>query len=69
VPYRDFNPALADLGEGRIDVASTALAQMLPQQQANKLRFIAVINRVRSPLAPDVPTAAEAGHPSSHSMV
>ena len=63
VPYRDFIPALTDLGEGRIDVASTALAQMLPQQQANKLRFIAVINRVRSPLAPDVPTAAEAGHP------
>lgn len=62
VPYRDFNPALADLGEGRIDVASTALTQMLPHQQAGRLRFIAVINRVRSPLAPDVPTAAEAGY-------
>jgi tripartite-type tricarboxylate transporter receptor subunit TctC len=63
VPYRDFNPALADLGEGRIDIASTALTQMLPHQQAGKLRFVAVINRVRSPLAPDVPTAAEAGYP------
>jgi tripartite-type tricarboxylate transporter receptor subunit TctC len=63
VPYRDFNPALADLGEGRIEVASTALAQMLPHQQAGKVRFLAVINRVRSPLAPDVPTASEAGFP------
>jgi tripartite-type tricarboxylate transporter receptor subunit TctC len=63
VPYRDFNPALADLGEGRIDVASTAITQMLPLQQAGKLRFLAVINRMRSPLAPDVPTAAEAGYP------
>jgi tripartite-type tricarboxylate transporter receptor subunit TctC len=63
VPYRDFNPALADLGEGRIDVASTGLTQMLPHNQAGKLRFLAVINRTRSPLAPDVPTAAEAGYP------
>jgi tripartite-type tricarboxylate transporter receptor subunit TctC len=63
VPYRDFNPALADLGEGRIDVASTALTQMLPHNQAGKLTFLAVINRMRSPLAPDVPTATEAGYP------
>jgi tripartite-type tricarboxylate transporter receptor subunit TctC len=63
VPYRDFNPALSDLGEGRIDVASTALTQMLPYQHANRLRFVAVINRARSLLAAEVPTAAEAGYP------
>jgi tripartite-type tricarboxylate transporter receptor subunit TctC len=63
VPYRDFNPALADLGEGRIALVSTALTQMLPHSQAGKLKFLAVINRSRSPLAPDVPTAAEAGYP------
>jgi tripartite-type tricarboxylate transporter receptor subunit TctC len=63
VPYRDFNPALADLGEGRIDIAATALTQMLPHKQSGRLRFLAVINRARSPLAPDVPTAAEAGYP------
>src|SRR5262245_22970174 len=63
VPYRDFNPALADVGEGRIDVASTALTQMLPHSQAGKLTFLVVINRTRSPLAPQVPTASEAGYP------
>jgi tripartite-type tricarboxylate transporter receptor subunit TctC len=63
VPYRDFSPALSDLGEGRIDVASTALTQMLPYHNANQLRFVAVINRARSPLAPEAPTAAEAGYP------
>jgi len=47
VPYRDFNPALSDLSEGHIDFAVTALAQMLPYQQSNQLRFVAVINRVR----------------------
>jgi tripartite-type tricarboxylate transporter receptor subunit TctC len=63
VPYRDFNPALTDAGEGRIDVVSTALTQMLPHEKAGSLRFLAVINRTRSPLAPSVQTAIEAGHP------
>lgn len=63
VPYRDFSPAIADLGEGRIDVASTALTQLLPASSAGKARLLAVMNRTRSPIAPDVPTAAEAGYP------
>jgi tripartite-type tricarboxylate transporter receptor subunit TctC len=63
VPYRDFNPAVSDLGEGRIDVASTALTQLLPQAQAGNAKLIAVMNRTRSPAAPNVPTAAESGFP------
>jgi tripartite-type tricarboxylate transporter receptor subunit TctC len=63
VSYRDFNPAVADLGEGRIDIASTALTQLIPQEQAGKAKLLAVMNRTRSPAAPDVPTAAEAGYP------
>jgi tripartite-type tricarboxylate transporter receptor subunit TctC len=63
VPYRDFNPALSDLGEGRIEVASTSLNQLLPHSQAGRASLLAVLNRTRSPLAPSVPTAAEAGYP------
>ncbi len=63
VSYRDFNPALTDLGEGRIDIASTSLLQLVPQDQAGKVKLLAVMNRTRSPAAPDVPTAAEAGYP------
>jgi tripartite-type tricarboxylate transporter receptor subunit TctC len=63
VPYRDFNPALADLKEGRIGVVSTALTQLLPHEQAGNLKLVAVINRTRSPLAPNVPTAADLGYP------
>jgi tripartite-type tricarboxylate transporter receptor subunit TctC len=63
VPYRDFNPAIGDVGEGRIDVASTALTQLLPHHQAGKIHLLAVINRTRSPLAPEIPTAAEIGYP------
>ena len=36
VAYRDFNAAIADLREGRIDVVSTALTQLLPHHQAGK---------------------------------
>jgi tripartite-type tricarboxylate transporter receptor subunit TctC len=64
VPYRDFNPALSDLGEGRIEVVSTALTQLLPHAQAGRATFLAVLNRTRTPLAPDVPTAAEVGYPN-----
>jgi tripartite-type tricarboxylate transporter receptor subunit TctC len=63
VSYRDFSPALVDLGEGRIEVAATGLTQLLSQQQAGKVRVLAVMNKTRSPAAPDVPTASEAGCP------
>jgi tripartite-type tricarboxylate transporter receptor subunit TctC len=62
VPYRDFNPAVIDLGEGRIHAAASGLVQLLPQIQAGKVRVLAVMNRVRAPAAPHVPTAAEAGY-------
>ena len=62
VPYRDFNPALSDLGEGRIEVVSTALTQLIPHAQAGRAKFLALLNRTRTPLAPDLPTAAEAGY-------
>jgi tripartite-type tricarboxylate transporter receptor subunit TctC len=63
VPYRDFNPALSDLGEGRMDVVSTALTQLIPHAQAGRAKFLTLLNRTRTPLAPDVPTAAEVGYP------
>jgi tripartite-type tricarboxylate transporter receptor subunit TctC len=63
VAYRDFNPAVADLGEGRIDIASTALTQLLPQEQAGRATLLAVMNRSRSPASPHIPTATESGFP------
>jgi hypothetical protein len=40
VPYRDFTPALSDVDEGRIDVASTALTQLLPHEQAGHGHYV-----------------------------
>jgi tripartite-type tricarboxylate transporter receptor subunit TctC len=62
VSYRDFTPALQDVGEGRIQAVATGLALLLPQVQAGKIRLLMVTSRQRSPQAPDVPTASEAGY-------
>ncbi len=63
VGYRDFTPALQDIGEGRIQAVATGVGLLLPQVQAGKIRFLMLTSRQRSPQAPDVPTAAEAGYP------
>ena len=64
VPYRNPVEALNDLSEGRIDVVMSALALALPRTQGGKAKILAVVNPQRSPLVPDVPTAAEAGFPA-----
>jgi hypothetical protein len=51
------------LGEGRIHVAVSGLAFLLPQVQTGKAKLLMVTNHERAPLAPDVPTAQEAGYP------
>jgi tripartite-type tricarboxylate transporter receptor subunit TctC len=63
VSYRDLAPVLQDIGEGRIDVLVHALGVIMPQVHAGRARLLAVASDVRVPLAPDVPTVAEAGFP------
>ena len=63
IAYRDFNPALQDVSEGRIAAVSTGLLPLLAVAQTGKIRILAVTNRQRSPAAPQVPTAIEAGFP------
>jgi len=63
VPYREVTLALQDLSESRVQVLATGVSILLPQVQSGKVRLLMVTSRGRSPLAEDVPTAAEAGHP------
>jgi tripartite-type tricarboxylate transporter receptor subunit TctC len=63
VPYREFTQALQDLSESRIQVVATSVPILLPLVQRGKIRLLMVTSRERSPLAEDVPTAAEAGYP------
>jgi tripartite-type tricarboxylate transporter receptor subunit TctC len=64
VSYRDFTPALSDLGEGRISVAVTSVVALLPLARAGKVKLLTLTNRTRSLAVPDVPTAKEAGFPA-----
>ena len=61
VPYKEVAPMLQDLGQRRVDVAVTTPATFLPLVESGKAQMLMVTNRERSPLAPHVPTAAEAG--------
>jgi tripartite-type tricarboxylate transporter receptor subunit TctC len=63
IPYRDFNPALQDVAERRITAVTAGLLPLMALGQSGKVRILAVTNRQRSPAAPAVPTAGEAGFP------
>jgi tripartite-type tricarboxylate transporter receptor subunit TctC len=64
VPYKDGVQALNDLAEGRIQIYSAAYAIVRPQVQAGKVKVLALTNKERTTLLPDIPTAKEAGFPS-----
>ena len=61
VPYKSNTLAVTDLLGNQIDMMITDTATGLPQVKAGKLRAIGVSGATRSPLAPEVPTIAEAG--------
>ncbi len=60
-PYKSNPSALTDLLGGQIDMMITDMSTGLPQIKGGKLRALGVSSAKRSPLAPDVPTIAEAG--------
>ncbi|MBC5768508.1 Bug family tripartite tricarboxylate transporter substrate binding protein [Ramlibacter albus] len=61
IPYRSNPPAVTDLIGGQIDFMITDMATGLPQVKAGKLKALGVSTSKRIPLAPEVPTIAEAG--------
>jgi tripartite-type tricarboxylate transporter receptor subunit TctC len=63
VPYRGAGPALADLLGGHVDIIVADAPVLVPMVNSRAVRALALFARERSPLVPDVPTAAELGHP------
>jgi len=63
VPYKSNPLAITDLLGGQIDMMISDMATGLPQAKSGALRALGVTTPERSPLAPDVPTIAEAGVP------
>ena len=63
VPYKGSAPLMTDLAGGHVGLAVDLLPQVLPFIQSGKARALTIASQRRSPLLPDVPTAAEVGLP------
>lgn len=63
VPYKADSVALPDVLTGRVPLMFMLQTTATPQIKAGKLRALAVSTATRSPLAPELPTVAEAALP------
>jgi len=69
VPYKGGAPALNDAIAGHIETVAVNALEALPHARSGKLRVLAVLSPVRSPIFPDVPTIAESGFPGFEASV
>jgi tripartite-type tricarboxylate transporter receptor subunit TctC len=60
IPYRGTALAIPDLISGKVDLLFDSLVSGLPHVKDGKLRGLAVTSDKRTPLAPDLPTVADA---------
>jgi tripartite-type tricarboxylate transporter receptor subunit TctC len=65
VPYKGTGPGTAAIMAGEIHILLVGLATVLPhvRNKSDKIKALAVTSGKRSPAAPDIPTAVEAGLP------
>jgi tripartite-type tricarboxylate transporter receptor subunit TctC len=61
VPYKGAALYVVDLMSGNIDYAQVQIFQARPYVHAGRMRALGVTGKARSPLLPEVPTAAEQG--------
>jgi tripartite-type tricarboxylate transporter receptor subunit TctC len=61
VPYKGGAPALADLVAGRTQMQFMTIPASIGHIQSGRIRPLAILNKERYPLFPDVPTISEAG--------
>jgi tripartite-type tricarboxylate transporter receptor subunit TctC len=63
VPYKSAGLATTALLSGEAQVLLTNMASVLPHLQSGRVKALGISSAKRSPLAPDLPTIAEAGVP------
>jgi tripartite-type tricarboxylate transporter receptor subunit TctC len=63
VPYRSNPQAVTDILGGQINLFFADISTTMPQVRAGKVTGLAISTAQRSPLAPELPTMAEAGVP------
>jgi tripartite-type tricarboxylate transporter receptor subunit TctC len=62
VPFNGSGPAIASMIAGHTPIGFTSAATAAPQVKDGKLRALAVMNKTRLPVLPQVATMEEAGH-------
>jgi tripartite-type tricarboxylate transporter receptor subunit TctC len=62
-PYRGTAPALTDVAGGHVQMLADAMVVLLPMAKGGNVKAVAITSSHRSPLAADIPTAAESGVP------
>lgn len=63
IPYRGAAPALVGLMGGSVDLVNADVPVLQPYIKDGRIKGLVIYDSKRSPLLPDVPTAAEAGMP------
>ena len=63
IPYKGPGPAMQDVIAGQVPCGFLATPVVIPHVKSGKLNGLAVSQTKRSPIAPDLPTVAEAGVP------
>jgi tripartite-type tricarboxylate transporter receptor subunit TctC len=63
VPYKGTGPNLIDLVAGRTQFSAAGTPPFLPHVKSGKLRVVAVGNKTRLPILPEVKTIIEQGYP------
>jgi tripartite-type tricarboxylate transporter receptor subunit TctC len=67
VPYRGGGEAITSIVAGETSVYFAPLSTAMPHVRSGRLRPLAVTAKQRLPLAPELPTIAEAGYPGTES--
>jgi tripartite-type tricarboxylate transporter receptor subunit TctC len=63
-PYKSGSAGATDLMGGQVQLMFEQMYSAMPSIQGGKLRALAITSKTRSPLAPEIPTMAEAGFPA-----
>jgi tripartite-type tricarboxylate transporter receptor subunit TctC len=63
IPYKGSAPVVTDLIAGQVDVMFDNMPNVIGHVRAGRMKALAVTTVQRSPLAPEIPTLAEAGVP------
>jgi tripartite-type tricarboxylate transporter receptor subunit TctC len=68
IPFKETPQVYTSMSTGDISWAVGTASTTKPLLQANKVKYLAITDRKRSPLFPNVPTVAESGGPANYEL-